>query len=474
MIFKDIMDDPRRSFPHPVDVDRITDTSYSVAVPNKQPIKVILAKGGPTGYMIVIKMEASQKTLSVPRDQGTYPSLGHRLANLIYKFADEQAATAWQPKKWEREVAPPALVPNAKFPEVIDGLISAFKADHRFKIKSIQRDVLTLDVPGLNNPEVDSVVFTGLSKERAAFRIVMKDGTSGWDWDAYRDPPQFLDKDNVFLPAVVAKDLGDLPSFMEGLILNIEVGVRDVGRIYDKVTDRLYYRTEWEALVKKRKQDELALRQQEADRAKAEEQRQNSPAARMEEIESFLRSMRYMGGRANRVDSYDTGFSVDTSNRERLDHYVGSNYYPDEEEGDDPEGWDSDGWEEEYAGPMREDVQTKLDARFGKGVCDVDIGEKGHVDIEVNMAKLKGAKMAHRVAARYVARCAAMTWKLPKPTNPEMFSKFRQHAENLLDELREGFDRSAEEIETRPYNSLKTQGMAYAINYLEKALVALD
>ena len=73
-------------------------------------------------------------------------------------------------------------------------------------------------------------------------------------------------------------------------------------------------------------------------------------------------------------------WSVTPMRRERLDHYVGRNYRPGE--GDDPEGWDSEGWEEEYAGPLGREVQAKLDARFGKGLLSVSIGEKGHIDVE--------------------------------------------------------------------------------------------
>jgi hypothetical protein len=65
--------------------------------------------------------------------------------------------------------------------------------------------------------------------------------------------------------------------------------------------------------------------------------------------------------------------------RQRLDHYVGSNYHPGPD--DDPEGWDSEGWEEDYAGPLEREVQAKLDARFGKGLFSVSIGEKGHIEV---------------------------------------------------------------------------------------------
>ena len=78
--------------------------------------------------------------------------------------------------------------------------------------------------------------------------------------------------------------------------------------------------------------------------------------------------------------SWRDAWFVTPMRRQRLDHYVGRNYRPGE--GDDPEGWDSEGWEEEYAGPLEREVQAKLDARFGKGLFSVSIGEKGHIDVE--------------------------------------------------------------------------------------------
>ena len=110
-----------------------------------------------------------------------------------------------------------------------------------------------------------------------------------------------------------------------------------------------------------------------------------------DEVTSFLKGMSTKtGGRNRDVNYYAPGseswqkyaaWSVEPSNRQRLDHYVGQNYWPDEDE--DPEGWDSEGWEQEYAGPLRLEVRQKLDARFGSGMLDVDIGEKGHIDVQL-------------------------------------------------------------------------------------------
>ena len=101
------------------------------------------------------------------------------------------------------------------------------------------------------------------------------------------------------------------------------------------------------------------------------------------DVTRYLKSMSTKkGGRTLSVDFYPPGsWSVEPSNRQRLDHYVGRFYHPGPDE--DPEGWDSDGWEEDYAGPLRDEVLRKLEGQFGKGVFYVDIGEKGHIDVQL-------------------------------------------------------------------------------------------
>jgi hypothetical protein len=70
-------------------------------------------------------------------------------------------------------------------------------------------------------------------------------------------------------------------------------------------------------------------------------------------------------------------WTFDHLNRTRLDHYGGE------------EGWDDEGWEADYAGPLRKKIQQWLDNHFGSGLFDVEIGEKGHVDISLTDAGLK-------------------------------------------------------------------------------------
>jgi hypothetical protein len=55
--------------------------------------------------------------------------------------------------------------------------------------------------------------------------------------------------------------------------------------------------------------------------------------------------------------------------RQRLDHY-----------GNDGEGWDEEGWETDYAGPLRAEVRAILKTG-GATQWDVEIGEKGHVEV---------------------------------------------------------------------------------------------
>jgi len=128
-----------------------------------------------------------------------------------------------------------------------------------------------------------------------------------------------------------------------------------------------------------------------------------APAApKTAEVTSFLRTMTTKTGYENqevRLETLEDALRYETRpavaseiraswkeswfvtpwNRQRLDHYVGRNYRPGED--DDREGWDSEGWREEYARPLEREVQAKLDARFGKGLFSVDIGEKGHINV---------------------------------------------------------------------------------------------
>ena len=126
------------------------------------------------------------------------------------------------------------------------------------------------------------------------------------------------------------------------------------------------------------------------------------------QVTSFLKNMSTkIGGRNRDVDYYPPGkngfrspfWSAEPANRQRLDHYVGSFYNPGPD--DDPEGWDEEGWSEDYAGPLHTEVQKKLDAQFGKGMFNVDIGEKGHIDVQATKLGLAALGMAKQGAVMW-------------------------------------------------------------------------
>ncbi len=94
-----------------------------------------------------------------------------------------------------------------------------------------------------------------------------------------------------------------------------------------------------------------------------------SAAVSLEEVASALRST----GLFRKVQVEDDFVDAEPRNRSRLDHY-----------GNDGDGWDEDGWEEEYASPLRQRVRKALDERFGKGAFQVNVGDKGFVEVQPN------------------------------------------------------------------------------------------
>jgi hypothetical protein len=82
-----------------------------------------------------------------------------------------------------------------------------------------------------------------------------------------------------------------------------------------------------------------------------------------------------VGGRLSveRVERDTRYLSFDPASRQRLDHF-----------GNGGDGWDSDAWEDEYASPLRKEVEALLTSGgvlVGAGGVHVEIGEKGHVDV---------------------------------------------------------------------------------------------
>ena len=85
------------------------------------------------------------------------------------------------------------------------------------------------------------------------------------------------------------------------------------------------------------------------------------------------------GGSVMSIDDDHKGtWFIEPRNRQRLDHY-----------GNDGEGWDDDGWDEEYAGPVYKAAKTWLDNEYGPGLFEVEVGEKGHVEVSLTSAGKK-------------------------------------------------------------------------------------
>jgi hypothetical protein len=148
------------------------------------------------------------------------------------------------------------------------------------------------------------------------------------------------------------------------------------------------------ALIKNPAKQTPASIQAEKQRLDAEEEERSRVTP--DTVTNFLKSMRTSrGGRNISVNYYPPGKSGDAwhlweaepQNRSRLDHY-----------GNDGDGWDEEGWNESYSDPLSREVQEKLDERFGQGIFEVSIGEKGHLEVKGHPKKMgdlmKGSKTA--------------------------------------------------------------------------------
>lgn len=185
-------------------------------------------------------------------------------------------------------------------------------------------------------------------------------------------------------------DLARLPS-VEQLARGPYTPAKVIG-VFTKIVDTVAAANAADKMVR----DRLRAEQAEKDRLEREEQervKREAPTDYMAEITDALKRMRLgpVGGRVVDVDYYPgahPSWSVEPSNRQRLDHYVGNNYDPGED--DDPEGWDQDGWDEEYAGPVSSAASKWLAEAFGsEGLFYIDVGDKGHIDIQLTPAGRK-------------------------------------------------------------------------------------
>lgn len=104
------------------------------------------------------------------------------------------------------------------------------------------------------------------------------------------------------------------------------------------------------------------------------EVRAHLKANALEKVETAARAFSRLP-EVRRVSVYfwkprDVLFSIDHSNRKRLDHY-----------GNDGDGWDDEAWYHEYAEPLQKKWSKVAVKVLGKRGMSVEIGEKGHVTV---------------------------------------------------------------------------------------------
>lgn len=103
-------------------------------------------------------------------------------------------------------------------------LVDELRKTPGFKVKTSPGGKLTLTVGSLN-PGVKSIEFTGLDKDRAPFKMYLKNGLSGWGWDTARHV--FYDDKNELRLNIVFDGKRDpeqeLRAFVKNIIL---IGVK--------------------------------------------------------------------------------------------------------------------------------------------------------------------------------------------------------------------------------------------------------
>lgn len=268
---------------------------------------------------------------------------------------------------------------KAKFPEVAKSIVAYLKkgpfSSTYLRVKSARGNKIVLTTS--LNDQVDRVEISNLDQEKATFEVFLKNGDSGWAWDEYRQPPKFhndpgynvlhLDRLDRIANPTVEPDKFD--QHMESFGKTLCGVVQKAGWVIDPKTRKPMKLADWAEKV--RLETEARLQAEKV-----------QPRNSLDDVTSRLRSIRL--GPAGRVRSIDrvspTEWTIEPTNRQRLDHYVGTGWDSRRDEDDDPEGWDSDAWEEDYANPVWEAAQKWLDEEFGRGILEVDeVGDKGHV-----------------------------------------------------------------------------------------------
>lgn len=260
---------------------------------------------------------------------------------------------------------------------VVKFLVTELKKLPGAKVKSSKNSIIL--EPGALNPLVKSIEITNLDLDNAPFRMVLVNGMIGWGWDGYRKPaPVFHDAHNTLKLGVVFDGKRDpaveLRAFIKNVLL---VGIEKAGNVWDG-----------KKLVPMGATP-VPVRAPAAPIPAAPPPVAPTPKVSLDDIKSTLRSIKLgPAGRVSTITRDGETWDIEPTNRQRLDHYVGSYYQPDED--DDPEGWDSDGWEEEYVGPTTSAAQKWLKEEFGQpGLFSVEVDEKGFVVITLTDAGRK-------------------------------------------------------------------------------------
>lgn len=93
----------------------------------------------------------------------------------------------------------------------------------------------------------------------------------------------------------------------------------------------------------------------------------------VEQVAALLRGLNTKFGSMSQVRIHREGWimvDAEPRGRQRLDHY-----------GNDGDGWDDEGWSNDYASPLHKQVMAALDSRFPGHGLQVEIDEKGWVDV---------------------------------------------------------------------------------------------
>lgn len=173
---------------------------------------------------------------------------------------------------------------------------------------------------------------------------------------------------------------------------NVEPDPKGIAKEFSSVLAKFASKIEAQLIRANRNREEEERRKQ---REKQEEIRRRTQPTReefLDDFRSFLRRITYgPAGRARSVDQDVNGrfpmFTVEPIERQREDHF-GDEL---DEDGYSRDDWDSEGWNEDYAGPVYEATMKRLKDQFGEVIYDVEVDEKGFIEILLDPTKLPSA-----------------------------------------------------------------------------------